>query len=85
MAALLVAAAVVALGLLYHHMALAAAGVPARTAQVRLQSGEDLTDLARRMVPHARPAVVVERIRELNHLSSADQAAGRLLDVPDGR
>lgn len=59
-AAVLVAAVVVALGLLYHQIALARAGVPARTAQVRLQAGEDLRDLARRMVPHGQPAAVAD-------------------------
>ena len=56
--------------------------VPARTAVVRVEPGENLTELAQRVAPGSDPSAVVARIRELNGLSGSAVKAGQPLTVP---
>jgi hypothetical protein len=59
--------------------------VPQHTVLVQVHQGETLWNMARRMVPSAPPAAVVDKIRELNGLDE-DSALypGELLRVPSG-
>lgn len=78
---LAVCLAVVGLGVL----AGASAGsptVPARTAVVRVEPGENLLQVAQRVAPHSDPAAVVDRIRDLNGLPNSSVHAGQPLTVP---
>ena len=61
-----------------------AAPVPDRLAVVRVESGESLQDVARRVAPDAPARQVVERIRDLNDLNSPTLAAGQTLIAPVG-
>ena len=58
--------------------------VPDRLAVVHVQAGETLQQLAGRMVPGAPVAQVVERIRDLNNLDSAEIGARQTLIAPVG-
>ena len=58
------------------------ARVPDRLAVVRVEAGESLADVARRVAPDAPARQVAERIRELNDLSSPALAAGQTLIAP---
>jgi hypothetical protein len=78
---LAVCLAVVGLGILAN----AGAGtpnVPTSTAVVRVEPGENLSQLAERVAPHSDPAAVVDRIRELNSLAGSDLRPGQPLTVP---
>jgi LysM domain-containing protein len=61
-----------------------AARVPDRLAVVRVEAGESLQDVARRVAPDAPARQVAERIRELNDLNSPALAAGQTLIAPVG-
>jgi len=80
----LVALAVVALGLLYLQGS-GAATVPERTGVVYVQVGETLWDVAERSAPESDTAAVVERIRDLNQMDDSAVLPGQPLTVPDGR
>jgi hypothetical protein len=56
--------------------------VPARTAVVRVEPGENLLQIAQRVAPHSDPAAVVDRIRDLNGLANSSVRAGQPLTVP---
>jgi LysM domain len=58
--------------------------VPARLAVVRVQTGENLQRLAHRVSPNAPVSRVVERIKELNRLDSAELDSGQTLIAPVG-
>jgi hypothetical protein len=58
--------------------------VPSSTTVTVVGAGESLTDVARRSAPGADAGATVERIRELNTLSSSSLTAGRPLVVPAG-
>jgi predicted Zn-dependent protease len=58
--------------------------VPARTAVVRVQPGESLSELAERVAPRSDRGAVVERIRELNGLEGSGVRVGQPLTVPVG-
>jgi hypothetical protein len=58
------------------------ASVPARTAVVRVEPGENLLELAQRVAPGSDPAAVVERIQKLNGLAGSAVRAGQPLTVP---
>lgn len=73
--------AVVGLGILANAGA-GSPAVPERTAVVRVEPGESLLQLARRVAPHADPAAVVDRIRDLNDLSDSSLRPGQPLTVP---
>jgi len=60
------------------------AHVPERLAVVRVEPGESLRDVARRVAPGAPARRVAERIRELNDLNSPALAAGQTLIAPVG-
>jgi hypothetical protein len=62
----------------------AAAAVPDRLAVVRVEPGESLQDVARRVAPDAPTRQVTERIRELNDLNSPALSAGQTLIAPVG-
>ncbi|GAA3851402.1 hypothetical protein GCM10022243_16440 [Saccharothrix violaceirubra] len=59
--------------------------VPERTSVVYVQAGETLWDVAARSAPDSDVDAVVDRIRELNHLTSDEVLPGLALVVPDGR
>lgn len=61
-----------------------AAPVPDRLAVVRVEAGESLQDVARRVAPDAPARQVADRIRELNDLNSPAVAAGQTLIAPIG-
>ena len=61
-----------------------AAAVPDRLAVVRVEPGESLQDVARRVAPDAPTRQVTERIRELNDLNSPALSAGQTLIAPVG-
>lgn len=61
-----------------------AAPVPDRLAVVRVQAGETLQQVASRMVPGVPVGQVVDRIRDLNNLDSAEVGAGQTLIAPVG-
>lgn len=56
--------------------------VPSQTAVVRVEPGENLTELAQRVAPGSDPSAVVARIRELNALTDASLRPGQPLTVP---
>jgi hypothetical protein len=56
--------------------------VPTPYAQTTVHAGETLWSVATRVAPGRDPRVVVERIRELNHLDSASLQAGQQLLLP---
>ena len=58
--------------------------VPDRLTVIRVQSGETLQHLARRVAPDAPAGQVIDRIRELNRLESASLDAGQTLIAPVG-
>lgn len=60
------------------------APVPDRLTVVRVESGETLQHLARRVAPDAPVDTVVDRIRELNQLESVALDAGQTLIAPVG-
>ena len=75
------------LGWLAHFSGGATAGsaaVPEQLAVVHVRAGETLQQLAGRMVPGVPVGQVVERIRDLNHLDSAEIGAGQTLIAPVG-
>jgi hypothetical protein len=61
-----------------------AAAVPDRLAVVRVDAGESLSDVARRVAPDAPAAQVADRIRELNDLNTPTLVAGQTLIAPIG-
>jgi hypothetical protein len=61
-----------------------AAPVPDRLAVVRVEPGESLADVARRVAPDAPARRVAERIRELNDMNSPALVAGQTLIAPVG-
>lgn len=63
----------------------AGAGVPAETAVVRVGAGETVWDVAMRVAPESDPRVVVQRIRELNGMTTSAVQPGQWLQVPDAR
>jgi len=76
------AVVVVALGSLGEIARDAGPGIPTSTAQVVVQRGDTVWDIARRTVPDADPAVAAARIAELNGLHSAALRPGQILTVP---
>jgi hypothetical protein len=56
--------------------------VPDRTAVVQVQQGQTLTDLAAAAAPDGDQGAVVDRIEELNGLSSGVLHVGQALVVP---
>ncbi|MEV0681538.1 LysM peptidoglycan-binding domain-containing protein [Actinosynnema sp. NPDC050436] len=77
--------AAVALSLLYLYGS-GATTVPERTSVVHVQVGESLWDVAERSAPDSNPQAVVDRIKELNHLTDTTVITpGLPLVVPDGR
>ncbi|MDH6246718.1 LysM peptidoglycan-binding domain-containing protein [Mycobacterium sp. OTB74] len=86
MLALLAAGITVWLGLIaqFGSAAQPAAAVPGDLAVVRVQSGESIQQVARRVAPDAPVGAVVERIRELNKLPSVALDAGQTLIAPVG-
>lgn len=58
--------------------------VPDRLAVVRVEGGESLEDVARRVAPDMPVRQVAERIRELNDMHSPALAAGQTLIAPVG-
>ncbi|GAB2650501.1 LysM peptidoglycan-binding domain-containing protein [Prescottella soli] len=56
--------------------------VPTETAAVRVHGGETLSDVAARVAPDAPVGQVVDRIMELNEMSSAAVRAGQTLLAP---
>ncbi|KAA2254975.1 LysM peptidoglycan-binding domain-containing protein [Solihabitans fulvus] len=81
----LIALAVVCLGLLYGTGVDGAGAVPDRTATVQVHAGETLWDVAQRMAPGSEPSAVVERIKQLNGLGGTSVYPGQSLTVPSGR
>jgi hypothetical protein len=79
--AIAVCLAVVGLAILSNSVS-GAPTVPHRTAVVRVEPGESLLDLARRVAPHSDPSAVVDRIRELNALPNSSLRPGQPLTVP---
>jgi predicted Zn-dependent protease len=61
-----------------------AASVPAQLAVVRVQTGESIQQVARRVAPDAPVSAVVDRIKELNKLPSVALNAGQTLIAPVG-
>lgn len=59
-----------------------AARVPDRTALVTVGQGQSLWDIATEYAPGSDPRAVVERIEELNDLTSGSVPAGYPLSVP---
>ncbi|WP_433612358.1 LysM peptidoglycan-binding domain-containing protein [Prescottella agglutinans] len=76
--------AVLGLGALANLTAVSGA-VPAETATVRVHGGETLSDVAARVAPDAPVGPVVDRIMELNEMSSAAVRAGQTLITPVSR
>ena len=58
--------------------------VPGHLAVVRVQSGESIQQVARRVAPEAPVSAVVDQIRELNKLPSVALDAGQTLIAPVG-
>lgn len=73
--------AVLGLGALANLTAVSGA-VPTETATVRVHGGETLSDVAARVAPDAPVGPVVDRIMELNEMSSAAVRAGQTLIAP---
>ncbi|MCA1671884.1 MAG: LysM peptidoglycan-binding domain-containing protein [Actinobacteria bacterium] len=63
----------------------ASAGLPTETSVVRVGAGETVWDVAVRVAPESDPRAVVQRIRELNGMTSSAVQPGQQLQVPDGR
>lgn len=63
----------------------AAPGVPERTAVIRVGAGETVWDVAARVAPGSDQRAVVDRIRQLNGLTSGEVVPDQQLQVPDGR
>ena len=63
----------------------ASAGLPTETAVVRVGAGETVWDVAVRVAPESDPRAVVQRIRELDGMTSSAVQPGQQLQVPDGR
>lgn len=83
--ALVAAAITVWLGLVAQSGAPAApAHTPPRLAVVQVQAGESLEQLAQRIAPDASVGAVVDQIRDLNELKTADVDAGKTLIAPVG-
>lgn len=62
-----------------------ASSVPDRTVLVQVHQGETLWSVAKRMAPAEQPAVVVDKIRQLNSLDvDSVLYPGELLQVPTG-
>lgn len=61
------------------------AGLPAETSVVRVGAGETVWDVAVRVAPESDPRAVVQRIRELNGMTTSAVQPGQQLQVPDGR
>ncbi|MGH4026223.1 MAG: LysM peptidoglycan-binding domain-containing protein [Pseudonocardiaceae bacterium] len=61
------------------------AETPAETSVVRVGAGETVWDVAVRVAPESDPRAVVQRIRELNGMTSSAVQPGERLQVPDGR
>jgi hypothetical protein len=74
-------AAVAGLGVLAGSVEPSGSSVPAETAVVRVQPGENLWELAGRVAPRSDASAVVERIRELNGVDGAVRP-GQPLTVP---
>lgn len=87
--ALLVAVALTVAALVYgfgvYAGAMADSTVPTATTVVRVAEGETLSELAARMAPGSDVSAVVDRIRELNGLGSAELFPGQPLTVPTSR
>jgi hypothetical protein len=81
---LAVCLAVIGLGVLAN-LGAGAPAVPARTAVVRVEPGENLQELAQRVAPGSDPSAVVDRIMELNGLTGVSVRAGQPLTVPVGK
>ena len=58
------------------------ADTPSRLAVVQVQAGESLQHVARRVAPDAEVSHVVERIRQLNELTSVAVDPGQTLIAP---
>ncbi|HLR99864.1 LysM peptidoglycan-binding domain-containing protein [Mycolicibacillus parakoreensis] len=87
MLALVAAMITVWLGIVAQFGAAVTAGaqtVPAELAVVRVQSGESLQQLARRVAPGSPAAPVVAAIRDLNDLDSTAVQEGQTLIAPVG-
>ncbi|MCL2536474.1 MAG: LysM peptidoglycan-binding domain-containing protein [Nocardiaceae bacterium] len=80
-AVVVTACAVLGLGALAN-LTGASGAVPTETAAVRVQTGETLSDVASRVAPGAPVGSVVDRIMELNEMSSAAVRAGQTLLAP---
>jgi LysM domain len=78
----LASVAVFGLGQLFE--AARVARVPAATARVRVDVGESLWHVARRVAPSADPGAVAARIAELNGLVSPSVQPGEVLISPIG-
>ncbi|RVW09691.1 LysM peptidoglycan-binding domain-containing protein [Prescottella agglutinans] len=81
------AAAVVTIGAVMGLGALAnltagSGAMPTETAAVRVHGGETLSDVAARVAPEAPVGQVVDRIMELNEMSSAAVRTGQTLLAP---
>lgn len=63
----------------------ASAGPPEETSVVRVGAGETVWDVAVRVAPGSDPRAVVQRIWELNGMTSSAVQPGQRLQVPDGR
>jgi hypothetical protein len=59
--------------------------IPQRTAVVRVGAGETIWDVAARVAPQSEQRAVVDRIRNLNHLTDSKVVPDQQLQVPDGR
>jgi hypothetical protein len=63
-----------------------AGAVPSNTVQVQVHPGQTLWSIAEQSVPGGQPAAVVDRIRQLNGLTAADQLyPGEVLQVPSAQ
>jgi predicted Zn-dependent protease len=59
--------------------------IPQHTAVVRVGAGETIWDVAARVAPQSEQRAVVDRIRNLNHLTDSEVVPDQQLQVPDGR
>ncbi|MFY9191010.1 MAG: LysM peptidoglycan-binding domain-containing protein [Lawsonella sp.] len=60
------------------------ATLPSELGTVSVQSGDTLSSIAGKVAPTADRTAMIERIQELNKLSSAVVYPGQLLVVPMG-
>jgi predicted Zn-dependent protease len=60
-------------------------GVPERTAVIRVGAGETIWDVAARVAPGSDQRAVVDRIRQLNGLTSGEVVPDQQLQLPDAR